>query len=152
MCLSFFITEIFICNGQIKHHLLSIYSLSDYQVTKKTLMCLLIINRKPRLRCKLFEIVKNLICFCANQSTRIYVDDLAKFPLLVKTDIKIRVNCIFLNSLIKEILLRSSAFFCFFELIIKLLVYSEAKLNFVSISFIQWRSNNWQKINRLHFA
>ena len=108
-------------------------------------MCLLIIDRKPRILTQSLQMRKNLIRLLRNQSTSGNIHDLAKLPLLVKTKVEIGIYRIFFHPLSKQLFFWGSAFFRLFERLLKLLVNPKAKLNFISIAFLQRRSHNRQK-------
>lgn len=59
-------------------------------------MSFLIINRQSRVFAKSFQRGKNLIRFLANKPTRGNIHNFTKLSLLVKTEIKVRINSILL--------------------------------------------------------
>ena len=65
-------------------------SLSDREMSEKSLMCLLIIDRQSRLEAQLFDASKYLVRSFRYKAATLYIYDLTKFSLFMKSDTPIR--------------------------------------------------------------
>ena len=88
--IGFTLLQIIFRDWEVDEQLIRMKSFSDRQMPKKSLMCLLIIDRQSRLEAQLFDASKYLVRSFRYKATTLYIYDLTKLTLFMKSDAPIR--------------------------------------------------------------